>query len=137
MGSVFLLSVGVVFLAAAADKALSPRDTALVLVYVLGPDQHPFVVSLLTVSLLTFESVLGITLITSSALRFAVPVAVITLIGFSAFLVWIMLSPAAPESCGCGRLFGVVVDAESAAPVGLARNVVMLVLIVAGARLVK
>lgn len=132
-GIVALSLVGVVFVGAAFDKALDIDGFSYIIQYHIN-SRSPLVVSGLTVMVLIWEAVLGVSLLTDVGATFGIRAAVGTLIVFSLALTRMILDPASPESCGCGRVLSLLQDAEAASVVGLLRNGLLIACLLFGAR---
>lgn len=117
-----MLTLGAVFLAAAAGKTWDFTFTSVAIQYVLGSSMSFAIV--LAVLLAILESALGWSLLLDVGRRVALWISLVALIVFSFVLVRLWLDPSAP-SCGC---FGAVRNAilgGDRSPLGLVRNGLM------------
>lgn len=129
--------VGVVFVFAAVDKAISPDETLLVMLYLFGHEHPPALISSMITMLLVLEVILGVCLLTRTCLRIIVPAAVATLVLFTLVLARMLGDPASPESCGCGQMFSVILQAEASALFGVVRNMLLIAFVLVGARIMR
>lgn len=129
------VAVGVLFLGASVEKALSLADwQAIVGFFMRQFAAAPGATVSVAVVIVAVEALLGITLITGWQARFVSRVAIGALIVFSAALGWMLLDPTAPENCGCGRLATILKGELDEAMFGLIRNALLIAILFVVAR---
>ncbi len=119
--------VGLVFLTAAGAKLVSPFGLHSDIRYLLAP--QPFPVQMwLGGGVVALETWLGLCFCFGRSLRSVVPVAIGTLVMFSAVLVKLWLDPH-PPGCGCMPAILRIANARHEAVVGMARNAVLIAML--------